>query len=94
MIKPPSRRLRMPNHWRPIEPDNPNPKQREQEVRKAANDHGGKVCFVGCKQGARDEWWVMVDVTDVPKHDLPKMAEHMRVKEGVDPEIWLNASEL
>jgi hypothetical protein len=83
----------MPNHWRPIDPDNPNPKAREKEVRDAVDKYGGKVCFVGCKKGTRD-WYLLVDVSNVKKDDLPKMEREVRVKQNVGPEVWLTPDEL
>jgi hypothetical protein len=62
----------MPRHWRPIAPDNPNRKGRGEEVKKAAANHGGRVEFVGSKEGT-NEWFMLVDVTNV--RDPEKMAK-------------------
>lgn len=83
----------MPNHWRPIDPDNPDAKGREKQVRDAVKKYGGTVSFIGCKEGTRD-WWLMADVTKVKKADLPKMESEIRVKKNVSVEIWLTPSEL
>lgn len=54
----------MPHHWRPLDPDNPNRKQRGNEVKQAAARHRGVVKFVGSKEGT-NEWFMLVDVTGV-----------------------------
>jgi hypothetical protein len=82
----------MPYHWRPIKGDNPNPKAREKEVRDAVKKFGGEVCFVGCKEGTR-KWFLLADVTNVKKADLPQMEAEVRVESG-GPEVWLRPGEL
>jgi hypothetical protein len=55
----------MPRHWRPIEPDNPGPKARVEQVRKIVEDtHKGKLIFCGREDGAA-LWWALVDVKNV-----------------------------
>lgn len=55
----------MPRHWRPIEPDNPGPKERAEHVRKIVEEtHHGKLVFCGREDGAR-LWWALVDVKNV-----------------------------
>jgi hypothetical protein len=55
----------MPRHWRPIAPDNPNSrKERGEEVKTKAGEHGGIVEFVGSK-GRTNQWFMLVDVTNV-----------------------------
>ena len=83
----------MPNHWRPIDPHNPNPKERDKEVRDAVERYGGKERFIGCKQGSRD-WWLLADVTHVKAADMPHLEKDVRVKANTKPEIWLSPSEL
>ena len=59
----------MPRHWRPIEPDNPGPKERVKEVKQIVeNDHGGKLLFCGPEEGTR-KWWALVDVRGVGNPD-------------------------
>ena len=55
----------MPRHWRPIDPDNPGPGARVEQVRKIVEDtHHGKLIFCGREDGAR-LWWALVDVKHV-----------------------------
>jgi hypothetical protein len=55
----------MPRHWRPIEPDNPGPKDRIKQVRDLVETkHKGKLVFCGREDGAR-LWWALVDVDGV-----------------------------
>jgi hypothetical protein len=82
----------MPYHWRPIKGDNPNPQAREKEVRDAVKKFGGDVCFVGCKEGTR-KWFLLADVTNVKKADLPQLETEVRVEPG-GPEVWLAPGEL
>ncbi|HXL42645.1 MAG TPA: hypothetical protein VN960_01160 [Gaiellaceae bacterium] len=83
----------MPNHWRPIDPDNPDAKKREKEVKDAVEKFGGTVSFVGCKKGTRD-WFLLADVTNVKQADMAKMETEARVKKNVAPEVWLTPDEL
>ncbi len=66
----------MPRHWRPIEPDNPGPKHRAEEVRKIVeDDHKGKLDFCGREEGGR-LWWALVDVKNV--RDPKRMWKELR----------------
>jgi hypothetical protein len=59
----------MPKHWRPIDPDNPDPKARAKEVRDTVEGvHKGKLEFCGYEKGTR-QWWALVDVKNVGDSD-------------------------
>jgi hypothetical protein len=59
----------MPKHWRPIAPDNPEPKDRIKAVRKIVEvDHKGELLFCGHEDGAK-LWWALVDVKNVSDPD-------------------------
>jgi hypothetical protein len=66
----------VPRHWRPIEPDNPGPKERIEEVRRIVEEeHHGALVFCGPEKGTRN-WWALVDVRGVGNSD--KMWEKVR----------------
>jgi hypothetical protein len=67
-------RRKMPRHWRPIEPDNPGPKQRAEEVKKIVEGppFNGKLDFCGREEGGR-LWWALVDVANVPEGERENM---------------------
>jgi hypothetical protein len=64
MIVGSERRTAVPHHWRPIEPDNPGPKERASDVAKIVRQHGGKLTYCGREQGAR-LWWALIEVDGV-----------------------------
>jgi hypothetical protein len=67
----------MPRHWRPIAPDNPDPKKRVEEVRGIveSDEHKGKLLFCG-RERDENKWWALVNVKDV--RDPEKMWREVR----------------
>lgn len=80
----------MPKHWRPIKPDNPDPKERTAEVKKAVEDNGGTLLFCGFTGNPR-KWHALVDVAAVG--DKEKMWREVRA-ETQKATVYLTADEL
>jgi hypothetical protein len=78
----------MPHYWWLIDPDNPGPKQRAKAVRKAADEYGSEVLFVG--RTKRNTWFALVYLEDASREDEVYKAVGGRGKlfdlEGFEPD--------
>jgi hypothetical protein len=78
----------MPHYWFLIDPDNPGPRQRARQVRKAARAYGGKVLFIGRTQ--KNTWFTLVFIEDPTDEDAVYKAVGGRGKifelEGFQPD--------